>query len=130
MPHHCAGQLATGFGQFAADRRLEYAPDTVHLDFSAGGFFVLPGGIDLSGLSGGVDQLKVTGVAGGAASHTPPALRGGLPQFSFKSGSESIVLRYGAFEDITVTQWQTFSAANRFDIGAVTWRITTTDRYS
>ncbi len=101
--------------------------DTIHLDFGAGGFFALPGGIDLSGLSGGVDQLKVTGVADGTVTHTAPAARGGLPQFTFKSGTQSIELRYSAFEEIDVTQWQNFSASNRFDMGAATWRITTTD---
>ncbi len=99
--------------------------DRVQVDYDAGGFFAIAGGISLNG-RGGNDVFSINGTRNTALVHTDSTVVLGQ---SLAATTESIVtnnIQYEEFEAITFNRLASFDAPLSFQIGARSFTIDAT----
>ncbi|HMC11767.1 MAG TPA: dockerin type I domain-containing protein, partial [Pirellulaceae bacterium] len=100
--------------------------DEMTVDYSFGGFFSLPGGIQLDGGAGGGDLLTVTGTNGSVtttATYVSQGLSLGNATLEFVEGQVTSEIRFTNFEPLTINNVSLLEVAGVLNVGADTLTV-------
>ncbi|MCA9140968.1 MAG: hypothetical protein KDB00_29555, partial [Planctomycetales bacterium] len=92
--------------------------DQLVIDFATGGFFAVPGLIEISGSNFGGDSLRVTGTHETRATYSSLMSPLGPAQLLFNEASGGQAIQYDNFETLVFDQLESFLATNTLNIGA------------
>jgi hypothetical protein len=91
--------------------------DRITIDYASGGFFAVPGGIDVAGSNGTEDLLTVLGTGTTQANHSTLMAPLGPLQLRLSDTLGTTAIRYSNFDNLVFTALQTFVAENLLVIG-------------
>ena len=97
---------------FGSDAHL----DDLFIDFAGGGFFALPGGIEVVGGTGPKDRLTITGTGQTDSVYSTLVAPTGPTQLTVSEAGESNPIRYDGFDDLTFDTMFSFSATSTLSI--------------
>ncbi|MCA9126086.1 MAG: hypothetical protein KDB22_03335 [Planctomycetales bacterium] len=97
--------------------------DSVVIDYASGGFFSLPGGIDVRGGSGPGDSLKLTGTGQTEVIYAMSMSPLGQTQLHVSDNGSSETIRYSGSENLTFDGLLNFSASDTLNVGSGTLAI-------
>ncbi|TWT93960.1 PKD domain-containing protein [Stieleria varia] len=101
--------------------------DELVIDYASGGFFSVPGGIDVIGGASAMDKLTVTGTGNTEAVYSMAVVPVGQTQLTLTDAIGSNTIRYDRFENMTFDGMLSFTALDALNIGSDSLTIGSVD---